>query len=108
MALTLNSITVPAIDAGGAKFTRIPGRTGRSTLLVTNETAANDGARMFASFDPPKTAGAEDDDAGVFNGIPIDPGQTLALGGAGVDVGGPLYLTCPAGGGTTAYYTDKA
>jgi len=108
MSLTINSLTVPASNAGGAKYIAIAGRAKRNVLILTNETEANSGARLFYGFEPPETAGVEDFTNGTFKGTPLDPGLTIALGGADIDVAGPLYLTCPAGGGTTAYYTDKA
>lgn len=108
MSLSIASLTVPALDAAGTKYLKIAGRSPRVTGILTNETAANGGARLFYGFDPPVTADVIDFTNGVFTAAPLDPGQTIALGGAGVDIGGPIYLTCPAGGGTTAYFIDKA
>lgn len=109
MALTIPSITVPALDAGDPQYAEIPGRQKRKQLILCNEIADNSGARVFGSFDPPLTDGALDAADGTFPGVfVLEAGQTLVLGGQGVDISGPVYLTCPSGGGSTIHYADKA
>lgn len=104
MALTINTIAVPALDSDPT-FVTISGRLERKVLALSNK--SDSPSDVFWSFEPPATAGVENDTSGTFKGVPLAAGQTVILGGAQVDVGGPLYLTCPSGGSATVYYTDK-